>query len=79
MSEPKLIPIDLLKIKSCSHPDINTDSQYLAKIKERWYAARFSRVWYGLSFNAVYDAGVPLSYKVDGISQTSFKELYEIQ
>jgi len=71
---PGLKKIDLSKIDSenCSHPDIQVEKSYLAKIRGQWHAGHFSHQWFGLNFDAVYHSGFQMNYK-------GWEELYEIQ
>lgn len=73
---PKLKKLDLTKGKDSNHPDIRTDTDYLCKIGERWYAGEFSKQWFGWSFDGWL--GTPYQYDQPGTNSSDWKEIWEI-
>lgn len=69
---PRLIPIPP-PYDAANDPRFRDDGTfYLLRYRGRWYAGTAQKLWYGWNFNAVYDAGVQLSYG-------KFDAIYEIE
>ena len=74
---PALKKIDLSKGGDSSHPDINTESEYLVKIDNKWFAGRFVKIWFGLSFQEWF--GQPFQYDKPETNRSRWEEIWEIQ
>lgn len=69
---PRLIPIPP-PYDAANDPRFRDDGTfYLLRYRGRWYAGTAQKLWYGWNFDAVYDAGVQLSYG-------KFDAIYEIE
>lgn len=69
---PRLMPIPP-PYDARNDPRFRDDGTfYLLRYNGRWYAGTAEKLWYGWNFNAVYDAGVQLSYG-------RFDAIYEIE
>mgnify|MGYP001266163465 FL=1 len=80
----RLIPIDLRKAIENTHPDINTESWFIAEIQfckgTSFWAGKFSKQWYGFNFNAEgfpYSAG--LQFDAPGQNCSDWKRLWKVE
>ena len=74
---PKLIEIDLSKGIKSKHVDIKTDGTfYLVKIGGAYFAGRFGKVWFGLSFHNWY--GGPIQFDTPGYNSSMWEGAWEI-
>jgi len=73
-----LTEIDLKLSNKHDHPDIktNADTWYLAQIDGRFFAGRFSRVWFGLSFSGWY---APLQFDAPERNGSGWERLWRIE
>ena len=74
---PVLVPVDLMRGEESNHPDINTRSQYLAKIDGQYFAGQFSKVWFGWNFDGWHDVGLQLDKP--GTNSSEWQALWEIK
>lgn len=72
----KLKQLDLSKGKEHTHPDISLKKSYLVKIGREWFAGKFAKEWFGLTFIGWY--GTFYQYDTPGTNRSDWKEIYEI-
>ena len=83
MKSPKLNPIDLSKCCQKKgghglswHPDIRTETPYLALLSGQFYAGKFSEQWYGWNFDGWGTSGAQLDKP--GTNCSMWEGLWEI-
>jgi hypothetical protein len=74
---PTLIPLDMSKAKEHNHPDIDIKKTYLCLINNQYFAGKFSKEWYGLSFNGGINP-VGLQFDAPGWNFSKWKKIWEI-
>lgn len=73
----KLVKVDLSKGVKHDHADIRVDGTfYLVKIGKSYFAGRFRRMWFGLSFNNWY--GGPIQFDTPGSNSSMWRGVWEI-